>query len=81
MDETGGENMKCLWCGEELKFVRGKGWVHQDGKLYKTKKVYPRFCRKCHNRLHNGFCNICGIQYEKEEVDDHCALPDFSSEK
>jgi len=27
----------CLWCGEELKFVRGEGWVHLDGKPYKQK--------------------------------------------
>jgi len=31
--------MRCLYCGEELKFVEGKGWVHQNGKLYKTKIV------------------------------------------
>lgn len=28
--------MKCLWCGERLKFVAGKGWLHQDGQVYKT---------------------------------------------
>lgn len=25
----------CAWCGEELKFVNGKGWIHQDGSIYK----------------------------------------------
>jgi len=29
----------CNWCKEPLKFIKGKGWVHQDGKLYKTKIV------------------------------------------
>lgn len=27
----------CVWCGEELKFIQGKGWVHLNGELYKTK--------------------------------------------
>lgn len=26
----------CHWCGEELRFIPGRGWVHQDGKTYKT---------------------------------------------
>jgi len=26
----------CLWCAEPLKFVVGKGWLHEDGELYKT---------------------------------------------
>jgi len=68
--------MKCKWCGEELKFIRGKGWVHQDGKLYKTRLVYPSECRVCHTKLtDDGYCYRCGIYYKKEEVDDHCALP------
>ena len=29
----------CIWCGEELKYVSGKGWLHPDGKLYKQKLV------------------------------------------
>jgi len=65
----------CQWCGEELRFVNGKGWVHQNGQIYKTKLEYPLFCRKCGNRLHEGVCFTCGVQYQKEEVDDHCALP------
>lgn len=28
--------MKCLWCGERLKFEVGRGWVHSDGQLFKT---------------------------------------------
>jgi hypothetical protein len=29
--------VKCRWCGESLRFERGRGWVHGDGKLYKTR--------------------------------------------
>lgn len=29
--------MKCVWCGEELKFDKKKGWVHQDGEIYKQR--------------------------------------------
>lgn len=28
--------MKCLWCGEQLRYERGKGYLHLDGQLYKT---------------------------------------------
>ena len=28
--------MKCLYCGEPLKFKLGWGWLHPDGDLYKT---------------------------------------------
>ena len=28
--------MYCLWCAEELRYEVGKGWVHQDGSIYKT---------------------------------------------
>lgn len=27
----------CRWCGEELKFDPRKGYVHQDGSVYKQK--------------------------------------------
>jgi hypothetical protein len=29
--------MRCRWCGEPLRFERGRGWVHGDGKVYKTR--------------------------------------------
>ena len=32
MDKT-----TCVWCGEELKFELGRGWVHMDGQLYKKR--------------------------------------------
>jgi hypothetical protein len=25
----------CVWCNEPLKFDKEKGWVHQDGEVYK----------------------------------------------
>ena len=30
--------LKCLYCGEELRFERGRGYVHQDGSLYKQRQ-------------------------------------------
>ena len=67
--------MICLWCGDPLYFSREKGWVHPDGKTYKTSFNYPRICRKCLASIHEGFCCVCGHQYNLEEVDDHCVLP------
>jgi len=67
--------MKCLWCGEKLTFRRGKGWVHPDGKVYKTKLEYPQFCMRCGTKLTAGYCPKCEKQHQKVEVDDHCALP------
>jgi len=29
----------CFWCREPLKFIRGKGWLHLDGKIHRTKKI------------------------------------------
>ena len=66
----------CLFCDEELRFEKGRGWVHKDGKLYKTRLEYPRLCRNCLAVLPpNGFCNICEIQHQIAEVDDHIAHP------
>ena len=30
-------NAVCVWCGERLHFDLKKGWVHQDGQLYKKR--------------------------------------------
>lgn len=49
----------CQWCGEPLKYVVDKGYVHRDGELYKRRAV------PC------GRCKGSG----QEWVDDHCALP------
>jgi ribosomal protein L24E len=61
--------MKCLYCGEELIWDRGKGWVHQDGEIYKqrkmTKEEMERFIQ-IHNRPPDDF---------EMMVDDHCVMP------
>lgn len=69
------ETRKCLWCGEPLRFISGKGWVHLDGRIYKTRFDFPRFCRECGRRILEGYCEVCKKQFQKEEVDDHCVLP------
>lgn len=28
---------RCVWCREPLRFVSGRGYVHQDGALYRTR--------------------------------------------
>lgn len=62
---------KCVWCGERLEFVRGRGYVHQEGGTYKMR------CPDCDWR---GApypspidCPKCG---SRDVRDDHCALPD-----
>lgn len=67
--------MRCNWCGEELKFERGRGWLHPNGELYKTRRAYPRICLECGKRLTNGYCSKCDRQYPQEQVDDHIAMP------
>jgi len=36
----------CNRCGEPLKYERGRGWVHRDGKLIKTKMEYSEILGK-----------------------------------
>jgi len=60
----------CLYCGEELRFIRGRGYVHKQG------GTYSMFCPTCGWRG-SPFpsptkCPLCG-SYELR--DDHCALP------
>jgi hypothetical protein len=34
----------CTYCGESLKFIPGKGWVHRkDGKMLRQKKAKDRY--------------------------------------
>ncbi len=33
--------MRCQYCDEELKFEKGRGWVHMEGGLYK------QYCPMC----------------------------------
>ncbi|MEW6555058.1 MAG: hypothetical protein AB1384_12325 [Actinomycetota bacterium] len=30
----------CQWCKETLHYIRGKGWVHEDGNTYVTRKEW-----------------------------------------
>lgn len=59
----------CRICGEDLKFIRGKGWVHSDGNVYKRRLMTPKEIK----RFYENFG-----RYPKEDekyVDDHCVQP------
>lgn len=75
-ERTGGRAVKCMWCGNELRFVLDKGYVHQDGELYRRKQVPCRYCSTAGGRSGSVAvaCRMCqgtGRMW----VDDHCALP------
>ena len=59
----------CHWCGEPLRFERGRGWVHIEGGTYQMR------CDTCGWRGSPYpspiVCPQCGGQVR----DDHCALP------
>lgn len=69
------EIKRCIWSRDSLTFIWGKGWIHSDGKIYKTCLEYPGFYKKYGRRIFEGYCDVCKIQYHREEIDDHCALP------
>lgn len=59
----------CNWCKEELRFIRGRGWVHAGG------GAYVQRCDKCgwkgapvHSVRHCPMCKHNNVR------DDHCAL-------
>lgn len=59
----------CQHCGEELRFERGRGWVHQEGGTY---KVYCPDCDWAGAPYPSpAFCPACGGEGLR---DDHCAL-------
>lgn len=61
--------MKCLYCGKEVKFVNGRGWIHVD-----CDSFYIMRCKNCGYQGATAVtCPNCG---SKNYVDDHCALPD-----
>ena len=69
---------RCLWCGEPLRFIPGKGWVHQDGKLYKeVRRQHCPYCksRKIIDKGKTGLCLNCNSTFDLY-YDDHCAMPD-----
>ncbi len=60
---------KCIWCGEELQWVAGRGWAHEEGGIYVMR------CPDCGWRgapyPSPGRCPHCGSRGVR---DDHCAL-------
>ena len=47
---------KCMYCGEELRFVPGKGWVHASKKI--TRALFKEFTeRRDHgeNKIYRGY--------------------------
>jgi len=60
---------KCHWCGEILRFVQGKGYVHEGG------GAYLQYCDNCgwsgSFTVPTFRCPKCGGDLR----DDHCALP------
>lgn len=61
----------CMYCGRELKWVNGKGWVHA---YYNS--AYIMKCKDCGYEGESAVtCPNCG---SKNYIDDHCASPDNS---
>lgn len=60
---------ECVWCGGWLHWVRGRGWVHEEGGLY------VMWCPDCGWRgapyPSPQRCPHCG---SRQVRDDHCAL-------
>jgi DNA-directed RNA polymerase subunit RPC12/RpoP len=60
---------ECIWCGEPLRFVPGRGWVHEEGGSYVMR------CRQCGWKgapyPSPAQCPRCGSEGLR---DDHCAL-------
>ena len=65
---------RCLGCDRELRFLRGRGWVHSEGC-----GVYWMCCGACgwEGSAHPSprCCPECGAT--RELRDDHCARPRF----
>ena len=60
--------MICQHCNEPLRFVLGKGWVHENGQLYVMK---CKACGKLRTVYGKHVACVCGCE---SWVDDHCAL-------
>ena len=62
--------MRCMYCKEEIKYVKRKGWFH-----IKLKSRYVKKCKKC------GYIGedveLCPNCNSKRYVDDHIAYPDW----
>jgi hypothetical protein len=73
--------MKCRVCGQLLRFVVGKGYLHPNGELYITRQE-KRACLKCGGRVGlfqdvaGKGCVACdGTGMRTVTLDDHCAQP------
>ena len=47
---------KCMYCGEELRFVPGKGWVHASKKI--TRALFKEFTERGNhgeNKIYRGY--------------------------
>lgn len=71
---------RCMWCKEELRFVPGRGWVHLDGELYRSRK---RLVWEAGAGMRTTDPELAAawdkygyrVREFEEEVDDHCATP------
>jgi hypothetical protein len=61
--------IKCIWCGDELKFIVGKSWIHKS-----TNTLYIQRKRTTEEIIR---LRKYGYNPNPDElIDDHCALPD-----
>jgi len=58
----------CLYCGEHLRLTE-RGWVHEDGSLYKQRELSPEEVDRFERRAGRP------IKDHERFVDDHCAAP------
>ncbi len=69
----------CVWCGQPLRWINGKGWVHPDGNTYAKKKQrvwYAPGLRTRDPEVAQAWIQA-GLEVHEAlvDVDDHCALP------
>ena len=66
----------CAYCGQELVFKEGKGYVHQGG------GIYIQICKECGWRGSHSpavvECPECG---SRNIIDDHCSMPWYVRDK
>lgn len=65
-------NATCLYCGETITMLAGKGWVHSDGHTYKGE------CRCEVTAVHPYSHDDAGNLICRTWRDHHCAVPDRS---
>ena len=70
----------CRWCKEPLRYIRGKGWVHEDGNVYVTILEYDEYLGRMVER--DDHCALpvfgevrdstLGIEMENRIFDEGC---------